>query len=115
MKRYIRSSKTVSAVDYFMIADIDDLSFKDVSEAVDEYASEYEDLQSREGELAYLDSIYEMKRSFYQKYKPFVDKCKEIVDTTHYSGYGMNDYMLSRIVNKCRWVENNFPYGWRKG
>lgn len=86
-----------------------DISYKDFYDLVDTFFQEYKSVEAEHNP----DTMYEIQRNFYKKYRPFVDKCKNIMNSINVTGYGRNDYYLLKIWDLCKVVDNNFPYGWR--
>lgn len=84
-----------------------------VKNAVDAYIEEYKKFPSSRT-MESLDIKYDQdKGRFYRKYRPFVDKCCELIDKVNPSGYGMYDSILLKMRDRLRAVDYNFPYGWK--
>lgn len=84
-----------------------------VKDAVDAYIEEYKKFPSSRT-MESLDIKYDQdKGRFYRKYRPFVDKCKELVKTINPSGYGRYDAILLKMRDRLNAVDYNFPYGWK--
>lgn len=99
--------------------DIDDNTeytdqYRIVKAAGDIFFKELQDIKSKENDWDYLDDIYGMKRNFYKKYIDFVKKCKEMSSIKGITGYGKSDPIRIKIMQLCRAVDYNFPYGWKK-
>jgi len=62
-----------------------------------------------------LDIIYdEDHKRFYKKYIDFAKKCKNFSNYKGITGYGgLKDVEKIKIVDLCRFVDYNFPYGWK--
>lgn len=61
-----------------------------------------------------LDQKYSMDHGrFYEKWRPVIDKCKEIVKKANVSGYGRWDFFTIKIRDIVKAMEYNFPYGWK--
>lgn len=104
-------SKLPSAIKEFMETPENTLTYNVAHNAADAYFNMYKYVQ-RLDDLDY-ESVFE--GLFYVIYRPFVDKCKEIVDNSgSISGYGIDDYERLKIIDFCRAVDYNFPYGWRR-
>lgn len=91
----------------------DSLDYSDLKSKADQMFTELTEIEDKEDDLDYLDTLRDMQREFYQKYRPFADKCEEILNTISPSGYGGDDFRLISIRELARKVDNNFPYGWR--
>lgn len=87
--------------------------YKIVKAAGDIFFKELQDIESKENDWNYLDDIYSMKRNFYKKYINFAKKCKEMSSIKGITGYGSNDFLRTKIMEMCRNIDYNFPYGWK--
>ena len=99
--------------------DIDDSTeytdqIKIIKAAGDIFFKELKDIESKENDWDYLDDIYNMKRNFYKKYIDFAKKCKEMFSIKGITGYGSNDFLRTKIMEMCRTIDYNFPYGWKR-
>lgn len=84
----------------------------EVQDAVSEFFDDYRKIPSKGMES--LDTKYDCdKDRFYQKYRPFVDKCKKIVNELNPTGYGKTDYFDIKVKELLKKVDYNFPYGWK--
>lgn len=84
----------------------------EVQDAVSEFFDDYRKIPSKGMES--LDTKYDCdKDRFYQKYRPFVDKCKKIVSELNPTGYGKTDYFDIKVKELLKKVDYNFPYGWK--
>ena len=83
-----------------------------IRDAVIEFFDEYNKIPSKG--MDSLDIKYDCdKDRFYQKYKPFVDKCKEVSNKLRPTGYGKTDYFDIKAKELLKKVDYNFPYGWK--
>lgn len=87
--------------------------YKITKNAVDIFFDELKDIKSKEDDWDYVDSIYRDKRDFYQKYIDFARKCKSMSSIAGITGYGKSDPVRIKIMELCRAVDYNFPYGWK--
>lgn len=98
-----------------MDSSIDDIDKYRITKAAgDMFFKELQDIESKENDWDYLDDIYNMKRNFYKKYIDFVKKCKEMSSIKGITGYGKADPIRIKIMQLCRAVDYNFPYGWKR-
>ena len=112
MKRYIKASVD-DAITTFLNTPADDITYPVVKAAVDQFFAEYSMFPDGRT-LESLDPKYDKnKGQFYVKYRPFVDKCKELCSTVQATGYGRYDYIYIQIKDLLRKVDYNFPYGWK--
>ena len=74
---------------------------------------DYKDIKSKENDWDYIDDIYDMKKDFYNKYIDFARRCKELSSIKGITGYGLNDASKLKLMEICREVDYNFPYGWK--
>ena len=81
--------------------------------AVDRFFKELKLIQSKEDSWEFLDSIYTDKRNFYKTYLDFAKKCKEMSSIEGITGYDRHDFVRTKIMELCRAVDYNFPYGWK--
>ncbi len=82
--------------------------------AGDMFFKELQNIKSKENDWDYLDDIYDMKRNFYKKYIDFAKKCEEMSSIKGITGYGKFDPIRIKIMELCKAVDYNFPYGWRR-
>lgn len=83
-----------------------------IRNAVVEFFDEYNKIPSKG--MDSLDIKYDCdKDRFYQKYRPFVDKCKEVSNKLRPTGYGKTDYFDIKAKELLKKVDYNFPYGWK--
>ncbi len=87
--------------------------FKITKAAVDTFFSELKSIINKEDDWNYIDSIYKEKKDFYQKYIDFARKCKSMSSISGITGYGKSDSMRIKIMELCKAVDYNFPYGWK--
>ena len=105
--------KCSTALQTFIDTPIDELDYKMVADAVDEF---FADRNKFPGGMKELDPDLDFdKAALYKKYKPLADKCKEILksDVFNSSGYGRNDFVKVKIKDLAKKVDWNFPYGWK--
>ena len=88
--------------------------YRIIKSAGDIFFKELQDIKSKENDWDYLDDIYDMKRNFYKKYINFAKKCKEMSSIKGITGYGSNDFLRTKIMEMCRSIDYNFPYGWKR-
>lgn len=88
--------------------------YRIVKAAGDMFFKELQDIESKENNWDYLDDIYDMKRNFYKKYINLAKKCKEMSSIKGITGYGSNDFLRTKIMEMCRTIDYNFPYGWKR-
>ena len=89
--------------------------YKTLEIAARKLRSELKMINSIENDWDYVDDIYQFKRNFYNKYIDFARKCKELSSFKGITGYGgPKDAMKIKIVDIARWVDYNFPYGWKR-
>lgn len=81
--------------------------------AVDRFFRELKIIKSKEDSWDYLDTIYKEEKDFYRNYIDFARKCKEMSSISGITGYGKNDFARLKIMELCRSVDYNFPYGWK--
>lgn len=107
------SSEVSVAVKKFLDTPPEDLTYRIVKSAYNAYV---EDRESIPTGWDALDIKYAKdKGRFYQKYKPFVDKCNSNIDIGHVSGYrGAKDYEKLQIADLFEIVDSTFPYGWKQ-
>ena len=86
---------------------------KIIKAAGDIFFKELKDIERKENDWNYVDSIYYIKRNFYKKYIDFAKKCKEMYNIKGITGYGDNDFLRTKIMEMCRSIDYNFPYGWK--
>lgn len=82
-------------------------------DAVNVYFKELKSIEAKENSWEYLDTIYDEKRNFYKKYVDFAKKCREMSDINGVTGYGRFDFIQIKIMDLCKTVDYNFPYGWK--
>ena len=105
------SESVPSSVQVFL--DAEDPDYSTTKRAYDSYMRERKMFPS-DRSVDSLDIIYDQDhKRFYNKYRPFADKCKELYNNSHPSGYGRNDYESIRRDELLRAIDFNFPYGWR--
>jgi hypothetical protein len=110
-----RLSKMSPEVEEFMKTPNDSMTYKIAKNAAEAFFSVDKYIKDLAKDPSMLDDIYTAQGIFYVVYKPFVDKCNEILnDGRSISGYGTNDYEQLRIRDFCRAVDYNFPYGWKR-
>ena len=110
---FISENDLPEAVAQFIDADIAEIDNVLVKDAVDAFFAEYDKFPSSRT-MESLDMKYDKdKGRFYRKYRPFVDKCRELAESINPSGYGMTDIIDFRIRDMLRAVDYNFPYGWK--
>ena len=125
MKRWIHAATTdwdytnfvdnevAPAVEVFMELPDDEVDYNAVKDAVDEFREEYQQFPPNNS-IDSLDIKYDKdKGRFYNKYRPFADKCKELFEKTNPSGYGRGDFALLKMRDLLKAVDYNFPYGWK--
>ena len=88
--------------------------YRIIKSAGDIFFKELQDIKSKENDWDYLDDIYDMKRNFYKKYINFAKKCKEMSSIKGITGYGSNNFLRTKIMEMCRSIDYNFPYGWKR-
>ena len=88
--------------------------YRIIKSAGDIFFKELQDIKSKENDWDYLDDIYDMKRNFYKKYINFAKKCKEMFSIKGITGYGSNNFLRTKIMEMCRSIDYNFPYGWKR-
>lgn len=93
----------------FLDSDPKDVDYKVFKDAVETFIGDYKNVQAEDDP----DTMYDSQRAFYKKYRPFVNKCKSLINSINPTGYGVNDYYIIKIRDLCRVVDNNFPYGWK--
>ena len=76
--------------------------------------SELKTINSIANDWDYVDDIYQFKRNFYNKYVDFARKCREMSGLGGVSGYGIGDSVKLKMKDIARWVDYNFPYGWKR-
>lgn len=81
--------------------------------AADSFYSEYKNILAKEDDYRYLDDIYQMKKDFYNKYIDFAKRCKELSSISGITGYGKDDTLRYKLMELCRGIDYNFPYGWK--
>lgn len=91
----------------------EELSYKLMLDAYQDYAMEYAKFPPMNHIDSLDDALNDDKRLFYSKYRPFADKCKEILNELRISGYGRGDFSLVKVRELCKDVDMNFPYGWK--
>ena len=103
-----------SNIELFVNTPIEKIDMKLIKMAYSEYATDYNNLPK--GMDATNPKYDKVKGEFYNKYYDFAQKCKEIIKSpnTSISGYGRNDYLLLRALDKCKQVDYSFPYGWKQ-
>lgn len=99
--------KMDSSIDY---AD----QYRITKSAVDMFFKELKNIENKENDWDYIDSIYTEKKDFYKKYIDFAKKCKEMSSIKGITGYGSNDFLRTKIMEMCRNIDYNFPYGWKR-
>ena len=91
-------------------SDPSDITRSMLDSAVDTFFKEYNLLPL--GTLDELDPMYDKdKGRIYLKYRPFVDKCVELLE---YYNRGTNSAKNLYEKQLLRRVDNNFPYGWKR-
>ncbi len=94
--------------------DVDPLDMiKITKDAGDVFFKELRDIEKRENDWDYIDTIYEDKKNFYKKYIDFARKCKEMSSMSGITGYGKLDAVNIKLMELCRAILYNFPYGWK--
>jgi len=89
--------------------------YKSIEEAASKLKSELNLITRIEDDWQYVDDIHMFKKNFYNKYIDFAKKCQELSGLGGISGYGgLNDAIKIKIKNIARWVDYNFPYGWKR-
>jgi len=81
--------------------------------AGDIFFKELKDIIHKEDDWYYIDNIYTDKRNFYKKYINFAKKCRDMSNTAGITGYGKLDPIKLKVVELCKAVDYNFPYGWK--
>ena len=81
--------------------------------AGDIFFKELKDIIHKEDDWDYIDNIYTDKRNFYKKYLEFAKKCRDMSNIAGITGYGKLDPIKLKVVELCKAVNYNFPYGWK--
>lgn len=90
-----------------------DVTRQQINDAVLEFFNEYNKIPHGDTwDSLNIKYDYDKDR-FYQKYKPFVDKCKEVSNKLRPTGYGKTDYFDIKAKELLKKVDYNFPYGWK--
>ena len=140
MKRHVRCSTDdyytnfidellPEPVSVFMETEFSSNPFEDgqkqiIMDAIDAYWEDYKKIDEYDNPRRYRQRAYysleeDQKRTdrdkyrFYQKYRAFAQKCKEVEDIIRATGYGMYDYFNIRLKEMLRGVDYRFPYGWK--
>lgn len=101
-------------LDFLDLQTIDSTDYDIVKGACEAFWNEYRMFPSSNS-MDSLDIKFDKdKGRFYRKYRPFVDRCKEIIKSINPSGYGRTDYAMLKIRDGLNKVEYNFPYGWKQ-
>lgn len=74
---------------------------------------EYKDILSKENDWQYIDDIRQMQRDFYNRWIDFAKRCRELSNIKSITGYGLDDALKIKFMEKCRALDYNFPYGWK--
>jgi hypothetical protein len=100
----------------FMSTPVESITYKMAKSARDAFLDVYDYVKGLQQEPDMVDDIFTVQGIFYSTYKPFVDKCNEILkDKRSISGYGgLKDYGKLKVVDLCRDVDYKFPYGWKR-
>lgn len=124
MKRYVRCSEEEyytnfidenipESVKAFLESGDSEITYDVVKDAVTDFKLDYDKFPGR-NTMAGLSSEYDRdKKRFYNKYLNFAKKCKIVEKMIRPTGYGRNDYRDIRIRDLLRYVDHNFPYGWK--
>lgn len=108
----------IDVIDEFLNSEIDTayhlLDYKKlINELYDQYVSDYKKFP-KSNTMDSLDQKYSRDHGrFYEKWKPVIDKCKEIIKSSSVSGYGKFDAFVLKLIDKLKSMEYNFPYGWK--
>ena len=96
-------------VQNFISKSVHQLDYNDLKGAVQEFKDDLVKFPKND-----LDIKYDCdKDRFYQKYRALADKCKELKNSLHPTGYGRNDFIDIKKKELCDIVLNRFPYGWK--
>ena len=92
----------------------DDISLPITKEAYNCYMNLFKLAKAAEEDL--MDFGYKIRKTFYANYKPFCDKCVDIMNNDwNISGYkGLRDFERIKIKEYCKKVDYNFPYAWKR-
>ena len=92
----------------------DDISLSVVREACNSYMNLFKLAKAAEEDL--MDFGHKIRKTFYYNYKPFCDKCVDIIKNgPTISGYkGLKDFERIKIKEYCKKVDYNFPYAWKR-
>lgn len=104
--------KIPAEIEQFMIK-YPDVDYKTIKVAADKFFADLEDIKHKENDWEYIDTIYDEKRAFYLRYIDFARKCHEKTSMAGITGYGRNDVVKLKIMDLCRAIDYNFPYGWK--
>lgn len=82
-----------------------------LSKCVDSFKADYSKIPKG---VDGLDIRYDDQKHYvYLHYKPLADECKRVLSNLNITGYGRYDLLKIKIQNLCRFVDYNFPYGWK--
>ena len=99
------------AVDALVDLDTPDVDYDTLNKAVRAFRV---DLKKIPSDMSGLDSKYDRdKGRIYTKYRPLVDCCRQLDKELHPTGYGKMDYVDVKKKELCRFVDYNFPFGWK--
>jgi len=90
-----------------------DIAYSQMKSVFDLFGQDYKKFPSPNSMDSLNIEYDEDKGRFYRKWRPLVDKCKQIIDEIRPSGYGRNDYEKVKILELAKKIEYNFPYGWK--
>ena len=123
MKRYIRSSyegdeytslinlSTNPDVDFVVNADIEDIDVDTLESAIDCFFEDLHLLPS-DNTMDSLDYEYDKdKGKIYKKYRPLIDKCKELLDYYNKGTNSSKNLYEKQLIKKFDYI---FPYGWKR-
>lgn len=123
MKRWIHASEDYTdmiseelpeSVQEFISTPDDSIDYTLVTNAVNDFFEEYKRFPSGMSMDSLNIKYDEDKRRFYRKYRDFADKCKLMYkNIKRPSGYGKNDYVKIKMIDRLKSVDYNFPYGWK--
>ena len=111
-----RVSNVPSVVKEFISTPVESITYKMAKSARDAFFDVYGYVKGLQQDPDMIDDIYTVQGIFYSVYKPFVDKCNELLnDKRSIGGYGgLKDYSKLKVRDLCKDVDYKFPYGWKR-
>ena len=115
---FIDTNDNIEIIDEFLNkVDVDANSLLDykniITDLYNAYVEDYKKFPNSR-HMDSLDAKYNRDHGrFYKKWRPVIDKCKDILKKSSVTGYGKYDYFVLKLIDMLKGMEYNFPYGWK--